>query len=177
MLRDMKARGLAIGALAVLAAAQLVPVKRTNPPVGTVVAAPPEVAAILHRSCWDCHSNETVWGWHTYVAPISWLVVHDVNEGRDELNFSRWETVDAKRLAKLHGKIAEEVGEGEMPLRLYALAHPSARLSAGDRAALSAWGRTVALAPGAPAADAAARGEDGEEEDHGGERRGGRDPR
>ena len=177
MLRAMNARRIVIGALVVAAMAQLVPVKRTNPTVGTEVAAPPEIAAILHRACWDCHSNETVWGWHTYVAPISWLVIHDVNEGRGELNFSRWETVDATRLAKLRRKIAEEVGEGDMPLRLYVLAHPSARLSDADRAAVVAWGRAAQLAAGASAAAPAVTRGAALDDDRDGEHRHGRDGR
>ncbi len=48
-------------------------VQSTNPP--------PAV-----RACWDCHSNETRWPWYSSVAPVSWLVQRDVDEGRDELN-------------------------------------------------------------------------------------------
>jgi hypothetical protein len=132
----------AVGAAAVLAAAQLVPVSRTNPPVEVELAAPPEVQRILRRACWDCHSNETVWGWHTYVAPVSWLAVHDVNEGRGELNFSRWGELEPRRVGKLVREIAEEVGEGEMPPRLYVLAHPDARLTDEEKATLAAWARS-----------------------------------
>lgn len=135
-----KARWLLAVPLA-LAAAQLVPVERTNPPVEARVVAPPEVEAILRRACWDCHSHETVWGWHTRVAPISWLVVHDVKEGRAELNFSRWES--PRRPERLGRKIAEEVGDGDMPPLLYVLAHPSARLSAAERATVAAWAATL----------------------------------
>lgn len=154
----MKRRILVVAAL-LFALIQLVPVKRTNPPVESEVGAPPEVKAILRKACWDCHSNETVWGWHTYVAPISWLTVHDVNEGREELNFSRWSALDAKRLAKIAKELPEEVGEGEMPPFLYFLAHPSAKPTDAERAALVAWGRS--LGGGAPAGE--------------GERHGGRD--
>ncbi len=141
--------------VAALALAQAVPVKRTNPPVESVVDAPPVVLAALKKSCWDCHSHETVWGWHTKIAPISWLVASDVNEGRDELNFSRWSAVDAKRRAELAKKIPEEVGEGDMPPFLYTLAHPSAKPDGADRAAIVAWARTLGTAP-APAATPAA---------------------
>ena len=80
---------IALGAL--LVGIQAVPISRTNPPVEADVDAPAPVKALLRRACYDCHSHETVWGPHTYVAPISWLVAHDVKEGREELNFSRWE--------------------------------------------------------------------------------------
>lgn len=133
-----------------LAAAQLVPVDRTNPPVESEVPAPPDVMAALRKSCWDCHSNETVWGWYTRVAPMSWLVAHDVKEGREHLNFSRWDAMDASRLAKLARELPEEVEEGEMPTTLYVLAHPGAKPSAAERAAMVAWGRGLASPAGAP---------------------------
>jgi hypothetical protein len=161
-----------VAALAVFAALQLVPVKRTNPPVESEVDAPPEVKAILRKSCWDCHSHETVWGWHTYVAPISWLAVHDVNEGREELNFSRWGALDEKGLARIAKKLPEEVGKGEMPMPIYLLVHPSARPTDAERATLSAWARSLG---GAPATGRAAE-EEREHGDDGGKRRhGGRD--
>ena len=129
-----------------LAAAQLVPVRRTNPPAETQVPAPPEILATLRRACWDCHSNETVWPWYAHVAPASWVVVHDVNEGREELDFSRWGT--ARHPGRLARKIAAEVREGGIPPALYLLAHPSARPSEAERAALAAWAATL---PGAAA--------------------------
>src|SRR5690348_6573673 len=80
--------GLVLGA-GVLAA-QLVRPQRTNPPVVSDVAAPPEIEAVLRRACFDCHSNETAWPWYTAVAPISWVLHRDVLEGRRRLNFSEW---------------------------------------------------------------------------------------
>lgn len=128
-----------VGLAVVLVAIQLVPVARENPPVTETVPAPPEVASILRRACFDCHSNETVWPPQAYLAPASWLVAHDVNEGREELNFSTWGPKQAQRVAK---KLAEEVEEGWMPPFLYALAHPGAKLSKDDKALLVNWARS-----------------------------------
>jgi hypothetical protein len=135
-----------------LVLAQAIPVRRTNPPVESQVQAPPAVLAALKKSCWDCHSNETVWGWHTKIAPISWLVVSDVNEGREDMNFSRWNAIDPKRREKLAKKIPEEVGDGDMPPLLYVLAHPSAKPTEAEKSEIIAWGKTLAATPGAPAA-------------------------
>jgi hypothetical protein len=33
----------------------------------------------------------TRWPWYSNVAPVSWLVQHDVDEGRNELNLSTGE--------------------------------------------------------------------------------------
>src|SRR5215216_3654983 len=52
----------------------------------------PKVGAILKRSCYDCHSNNTRWPWYSNVAPVSWFVIDHVNEGRRDLNFSEWGT-------------------------------------------------------------------------------------
>jgi heme-binding protein len=129
---------MALAAGLVLLAIQLVPVSRTNPPVTAPVTAPPEVQALLRRACFDCHSHETTWPAQAYVAPFSWLVAHDVTEGRAELNFSAWDRVDRAKMAK---KLPEEVAEGEMPPWRYVLAHPSARLSDAERKTISDWGR------------------------------------
>lgn len=132
---------IAVAAGVVLAAIQLVPVSRTNPPVTAPVQAPPEVQAVLRRACFDCHSHETVWPVQAYVAPFSWLVAHDVEEGREELDFSAWDQVDRRKVAK---KLPKEVGEGEMPPWFYVLAHPSARLSDAERKLLTDWARGLA---------------------------------
>jgi len=124
---------------AMLVAAQVVRVDRTNPPVEQDVAAPPEIDVVLRRACYDCHSNETVWPWYSQVAPISWLLARDVAEGRRELNFSTWNVYDAKKKTKKLKEAAEEVAEGEMPPRLYVAVHRDAALSPADVERLRAW--------------------------------------
>lgn len=99
----------------------------------------PKVEQILRRSCNDCHSNETQWPWYSNIAPVSWLVAHDVEEGRKHLNFSTWLTrAPEKRDHKLE-EIAEEVQKGEMPLPIYLITHSDATLSNEDVAALKEW--------------------------------------
>ena len=129
-----------------LVAIQLVPVSRENPPEDGVVPAPPEVAAVLERSCFDCHSNRTRWPWYAWVAPVSWLVAYDVHEAREHLNFTEWNRIDAEERAKMIAEAWEEVEEGEMPLWFYLPLHAEARLSEADREALRLW----AEAEGAP---------------------------
>lgn len=128
-----------IGAGVAALAIQFVPVDRSNPPVETEAPAPPAVREVLRRACYDCHSNETRWPWYSRVAPVSWLVAHDVTEGRRELNFSTWNRLDAAKQVKALRETWEEVDEGEMPLRIYLPTHPEARLSDSDRALLRAW--------------------------------------
>jgi hypothetical protein len=122
---------------------QFVPVERTNPPVTSPLQAPAPVAAILRRSCYDCHSNETRWPWYAHVAPMSWLVADDVADGRKHLNFSTWgEYAAAKRMSK-SGEIVEQVENGYMPLGKYLWIHRDAKLTAEDVNTLRAWADEV----------------------------------
>ena len=121
---------------------QFVFIERTNPPITGEIDAPPQVMELLRRSCYDCHSNETVWPWYSYIAPASWLLADDVAEGRAELNFSEWSGYDDKRKLKKFKEIREEVGEGEMPQWYYILLHPDAALTDEDKQALFDWTAT-----------------------------------
>jgi mono/diheme cytochrome c family protein len=135
----MRARPLLLGLAGAFALAQLVPVSRTNPPVEQEVDAPPGARAVLERSCFDCHSHATRWPWYSWVAPVSWLLAHDVSEAREHLNFSTWGRYDAKEREEKLEEIAEVLEEGEMPPWFYLPLHPEARLSEADLAAVRAW--------------------------------------
>jgi hypothetical protein len=67
------------------------------------------------------------------VAPFSWLVTRDVEQGRDELNFSTWDSDDGEA-----DDAAEAVADGSMPPRRYVLVHPDAALSEQERQVLVA---------------------------------------
>jgi Haem-binding domain len=98
-----------------------------------------DVSILLKTSCYSCHSDETEYPWYSYVAPSSWLVARDVRVARKELNFSRWLDYDtSKMLAKLDD-MTSEVGEGHMPMPIYTLMHPSAKLSDAQRELIVAW--------------------------------------
>jgi len=135
-------RRIGFAAIAILLAIQLIPVERSNPPVSSEVPADPATREILRRACYDCHSNETVWPWYSRVAPISLLVGHDVEEGREHLNFSTWDRYDAKKRRKKLDEVVEEVEEGNMPLWFYVPLHPEAKLSDDERRAITTWAKT-----------------------------------
>ncbi len=128
-----------VGVLAVLALIQVVRPSRSNPPVTADLQAAPEVKEVLRRACYDCHSNETRWPWYSHVAPVSWLLSHDVQDGRKDLNFSTWGTLSGPEQAEERGEIAESIAEGDMPPWYYVSMHPDARLSPTDRSLLNAW--------------------------------------
>ena len=137
MKRHLKRLGIAL--LFLFGLIQFYPVTRENPPLGKGLEAPAEVAAILRRACYDCHSNETRWPWYAYIAPASWLVAHDVEEGRAELNFSIFgEYGDSKRASKA-SEAVEEIEEGHMPPEQYLLLHSEARITPEELEKLTAW--------------------------------------
>jgi hypothetical protein len=70
-------------------------------------------------------SNLTRWPWYSNVAPVSWLVQTDVDEGRRELNLSTDE-VEVEEMI-------ETIREGSMPPWQYKPTHPGAWLSEQEK--------------------------------------------
>jgi hypothetical protein len=126
---------------AALAAIQFVPVERVNPAVESDLAAPDEVKKILRRSCYDCHSNETSWPWYARVAPVSWLIARDVDEGRRELNFSVWNKFTSARRARKFKEIVEQVEGNKMPQWYYVILHPDAKLEPSEKEIILNWAK------------------------------------
>ncbi len=65
------------------------------------------------------------------MAPTSWLIQSDVEEGRQILNFSEWDRPQTSL-----DEAVEVVEEGEMPPLQYKLLHSGARLSDTEKADL-----------------------------------------
>ena len=100
---------------------------------------PDEIEQILRTSCYDCHSNETKYPWYAYIAPVSWLVVRDVKQGRSDLNFSEWDNLKSRDKIKLLDEIAEEVDEGNMPMPIYTITRRDASLDDNQKQVLVKW--------------------------------------
>ncbi|MCG6145477.1 heme-binding domain-containing protein [Leptospira bandrabouensis] len=118
---------------------QFFPIDRSNPPVKSEIQTSAEIKEILKRSCYDCHSNETVWPAYSYIFPASLLISHHVEEGREELNFSEFGLLAEKKQNKKIYEIWEQVDEGEMPPKDYLLLHPNSKLSDKDKEILKQW--------------------------------------
>ena len=54
--------------------------------------------------------------WYSQVAPVSWLVSRDVNQGRRELNFSEWEGYEAGRKAIFKIHLADKPVAGDIDI-------------------------------------------------------------
>ena len=135
-----------IGALAFLAI-QFKRPDRTNPPENAAdtleahINVPPDVKAVLDRSCLDCHTSRTAWPWYTNIAPVSWWTVDHVREGQRELNFSLWGTYEPRRQRRKLHEICTEVESGAMPLPSYLIMHRDAKMSPQDVQTLCAWAK------------------------------------
>jgi len=138
-------RWAAIIAVSLFVVVQFFGPAKTNPAVDQVqtlqarTRISPQVAAILDRSCGDCHSNNTRWPWYSNVAPVSWFVISNVDDGRKDMNFSEWGRYDARQQAGQLNQICREVKSGSMPLSSYTPLHPGTKLTPEDVKVLCDW--------------------------------------
>jgi hypothetical protein len=140
-------------AIAVFVLIQVVRPEQTNPaihPEQTIEAnmrVPAGADAIINRACRDCHTNSTVWKWYGNFAPVSWLMVSDVNSGRKKMNFSQWTDLSKGQQEDRLKGICDEVQSGGMPLWFYRPLHPEARLSDADKQTLCDWTKSALTTP------------------------------
>lgn len=128
---------------------QFIPVDRTNKPVKRqdnfvdVMQTPAHIQVLLKNACYDCHSNETVYPNYAYVAPISWSIKNHVNEGREHLNFSEWNTFNQDLKKNMLESSAADLKQNRMPLPGYTVYHPEAKLSAAETVLLAEYFETI----------------------------------
>jgi hypothetical protein len=125
-----------------------------NPPVAAALSiasrmqVPADVQAVLKRSCYDCHSNETRWPAYSRLWPASALMYSDVSKGRGTMNFSDWPKLDdpneARRAAGLLMASCAAIGGGLMPRKQYLMLHPEAKVSPEDTRRFCAWSSAAA---------------------------------
>ena len=123
----------------------------SNPPVNkgmdylTIKNTPPELAKAIRTSCYDCHSNESIYPWYSNIQPVAWWLQDHIEEGRKELNFSTFSTYEPKRQAHKLEEAAEQIEKGDMPLESYVLGHPEAKLTAEQQKNLIQYFRQMAM--------------------------------
>jgi mono/diheme cytochrome c family protein len=131
----------AVGTIALLALIQLVPYGRAHkdPPTSREVRfSNASAQRLFDGACADCHSDHTSWPLYSDVAPVSWLVQRDVDEGRGAMNLSEWD----KPQPELRD-IEEVILGGGMPPLQYKLIHGKSRLSSAERRQLAAGFRAM----------------------------------
>ena len=147
-----RVRNVVLALVAILVAMQVFQPRRTNPPsipsrsLPAHMVLPENVYSSLMRGCGDCHSNQTRWPWYSRVAPYSWVITDDVNQGRRHLNFEDWEAQESpKRANEELGKICKEIQQKGMPPFSYRLLHRESKLSPEEVASICAWSQTFEI--------------------------------
>lgn len=132
-----------IGVAVVFVVMQFFRIDKTNPEtkegndIVSILQPTEEVVTILKTHCYDCHSNEATYPWYSNIAPVSWVVGHHVEEGREHINFSAWGDYDTEKQEHKLEECYEEVEEHEMPLSGYGLVHGD--MLEDDREKLEEW--------------------------------------
>lgn len=102
-----------------------------------------EVQNILNKACMDCHSNNTTYPWYANVVPVNYWIDGHIEHGREELNFSEWNSYpagDQKHMAK---EVVEVVEKKEMPMLFYWLVHWDAKLTDAEREKLVEYFKSI----------------------------------
>ena len=144
MKRFLKIVVLAIFSLFVLIQFYPRPAKNNNPLVTkndfSVTNTPPaSIQNILKRSCYDCHSNNTVYPWYSHIQPVAWWLGDHIFQGKKELNFSEFGTYSLRRKYKKLEEMYGEVKEGVMSLESYTRIHADAIPNANEKELFLNW--------------------------------------
>lgn len=105
--------------------------------------ASPEVSSILHKACYDCHSNNTRYPWYSKIQPVAWWLNNHIQEGKRHLNYSEFGSFPLRRQYKKLEETAEMVDEGDMPLSSYTLIHTDAKLTNTEKQTLINWANAI----------------------------------
>ncbi len=98
-----------------------------------VSEVPENVQSIFKESCYDCHSNNTIYPWYSHVAPFSWILSNHIKEGREHVNFSEWGNYSMGDKLEMIEESIEEIEAGKMPLKSYVLIHKNAKLTKEEK--------------------------------------------
>ena len=106
------------------------------------IQAPSEVMEVLKRSCYDCHSSEVKEPWYYNVAPTSWYTQLHVKNGREIVNFSKWNNYSKEKQFKVLDKLPKSVVI-RMPMVSYTYMHQEAIMTEKEKKTLAKWARTL----------------------------------
>lgn len=84
---------------------------------------------LLRNACMDCHSNETKFPSYSKIQPLGWLIRSHIRGGRQNLNFSEWNSYSAKKRNHKLEECKEVIEQNRMPMKSYTWMHPTAKLS------------------------------------------------
>jgi hypothetical protein len=107
--------------------------------ISKVITIPDTVLTLLKNTCFDCHSNNTVYPWYSNIQPMGWLMAYHIHHAKTQLNFSDFGSYSNRRqLSKLEG-IANSIKDDLMPLNSYKIMHKSAQLTTNEKSLIINW--------------------------------------
>ena len=107
--------------------------------ISKVYPVPANVQSILKTSCYDCHSNNTVYPWYAEVQPVAWWLNDHIEHAKKDLNFSEFATYSIRRKYRKLEEVNDLVKKGEMPLDSYLWIHVDAKLSSEQKLSIANW--------------------------------------
>lgn len=105
--------------------------------------APPEIKQLLQVGCYDCHSDNTRYPFYAEIQPIGWWLADHVNDGKAELNLSRFGSLTPKQQATAVEEMADVILDRSMPLESYTITHRDAIFTDAQIQLLVGWLDTV----------------------------------
>lgn len=135
-------KGILLILLLLVVVAQFIRPDRSVPPLDpatdllVMTNAPDDIRKAVRGACYDCHSYETDYPWYASITPMNWWLQGHINEGREVLNFSRWDRYAGSEAAAESG---EEMLEKEMPPLDYTWMHGHARLDQATTRKVVDW--------------------------------------
>lgn len=111
----------------------------SNNDISKLYPVPEDVQSILKTSCYDCHTNNTVYPWYAQIQPVAWWLNSHIEDGKKDLNFSEFASYRIRRQYKKLEEINDLVKKDEMPLDSYLWIHKDAILSEQQKLILANW--------------------------------------
>ncbi len=100
---------------------------------------PENIDKLLRESCYDCHSNNTVYPWYNEIQPLAWMMQDHINDGKEELNFSEFGLNSKRRKRNKLRSMVKRIEKDEMPLATYTFIHRDAQLSGEEKTEIIDW--------------------------------------
>lgn len=143
---SMKSTASAVAACIIAAAAAVRPVSAqqatdANRSIQAQPGTSSALAAVLTRSCGDCHSKTMVPGWYTKTPPFSMIMARAARKGRKSVDFSEWTSYAPDQQRAFLIASCADATAGTMPMESYLRFRPEARLSREDVAVICSASR------------------------------------